>query len=454
MFSNSMRSFGIALCCFIITGPVDANSADGTLLSAQPDHQVLSDSSRPIAEESTGVLVLSQALALALTQNPELSAFSWESRAQEAAALQAGLFPNPTFNANASNFGNRVMQGFDGDVVTLELSQLIELGGKRSARIEAAALTKQLADWDYEAKRADVLTQVTQDFIDVLAAQQRLALTQQTHDLANQTAVTTAARVQAGKVSPVEETKANVARASVQIELMRARKELEAARKRLAAGWGGTTARFESVAGNLDSIPSAQASLDALQQRLSNNPDLARWATEITQRQALITLEKSKAVPDVTATVGASKYLMPNDYALVVGFSVPLPVFNRNQGGIQEAEHRLTKAEEELRSAEVRITTALNTAYQKLEAAHAEVVALRQDILPGAQSAYDAAREGYRFGKFGFLDVLDAQRTLFGAKNQYLLALADYHKSMAEVERLVGSSMNETLGNSKQAVSQ
>jgi len=77
MFSNSMRSFGIALCCFIITGPVDANSADGTLLSAQPDHQVLSDSSRPIAEESTGVLVLSQALALALTQNPELSAFSW-----------------------------------------------------------------------------------------------------------------------------------------------------------------------------------------------------------------------------------------------------------------------------------------------------------------------------------------------------------------------------------------
>lgn len=453
MFSNYMRSFGIALCCFIIAGPVDASPTDGTLSPTQPDHQVPSDSSLPIAEEPTGVLVLSQALALALTQNPELSAYSWESRAQEAAALQAKLFPNPTFGANAANFGNKVIKGFDGDVVTLELSQLIELGGKRTARIEAAALTKQLADWDYETKRADVLTQVAQAFIEVLAAQQRLALTQQTQELANQTTVTTSARVQAGKVSPVEETKAKVARASVQIELMRAQKELEAARKRLAAGWGSTAPHFEAVTGKLENIQTP-AALETLRQRLSNNPDLARWATEITQRQALIALEKAKAVPDVTATVGASKYLMPNDYALVVGFSVPLPVFNRNQGGIQEAEHRLTKAEEELRSAEVRIATALNTAYQKLEAAHAEVSALRQDILPGAQSAYDAAREGYRYGKFGFLDVLDAQRTLFGAKNQYLLALADYHKSMAEVERLVGSDMNETLANRQEEIYQ
>ncbi|MCQ8182653.1 TolC family protein [Methylomonas sp. SURF-1] len=452
MFSNYVRPLGVALCLLITTSQVDASPPNSTLSLTQLSELTPNDPNRSVPEEPTGSLVLSQALALALTQNPELSAFSWESRAQEAATLQAGLFPNPTFNANAANFGNQVIKGFDGDVVTLELSQLIELGGKRTARMEAASLTKQLADWDYETKRADVLTQVTQAFIDVLAAQQRLALTQQIHELANQTTVTTSARVQVGKVSPVEETKAKVARASVQIELMRAQKELEAARKRLAAGWGSTTPRFEAVSGNLESIQ-APASLDSLMQRLSKNPDLARWATEITQRQALITMEKSKAIPDVTATVGASKYLMPNDYALVVGFSVPLPVFDRNQGRIQEAEHRLTKAEEELRSTEVRITTALNTAYQALDTAYSEIITLQQDILPGAQSAYDAAREGYRLGKFGFLDVLDAQRTLFGAKNQYLLALAEYHKSVASVERLVGSNMNETVADSQPEVS-
>jgi len=452
MHSNYALPLGIAFSLIFAINPVGANPIDKKMSVAHPKERSQSDRNPSVSDEPTGILILSQALALALTQNPELSAFSWESRAQEAATLQAGLFPNPTFNANASNFGNRVIQGFDGDVVTLELGQLIELGGKRSARIEAAALTKQLADWDYEAKRADVLTQVTQAFIDVLAAQQRLALTQQTYDLANQTAAATAARVQAGKVSPVEETKAKVARASVQIELMRARKELEAARKRLAAGWGSTTARFDSVIGNLDSLP-ALTSLDSLQQRLSKNPDLARWATEITQRQALISMEKSKAIPDVTATIGASKYLMPGDYALTVGFSVPLPVFDRNQGRIQEAEHRLSKAEQELRNTEVRITTALNTAYQALDAAHSEIMALRQEILPGARSAYDAAREGYRLGKFGFLDVLDAQRTLFGSQNQYLAALANYHKSVADVERLVGSAMNETTANSQPEVS-
>jgi len=453
MFSNYVLPLGVALCLLITTCQINASPADNTLLPAQSGDQGTNNSSLQSIQEPTGSLVLSQALALALTQNPELSAFSWESRAQESATLQAGLFPNPTFNANAANFGNQVIKSFDGDVVTLEFSQLIELGGKRTARIEAAALTKQLADWDYEAKRADILTQVTQAFIDVLTAQQRLALTQQTHELANQTTVTTTARVQAGKVSPVEETKAKVARASVQIELMRAQKELEAARKRLAAGWGSTTPRFQAVSGNLESIQTP-ASLDSLAQRLSKNPDLARWATEITQRQAIITMEKSKAIPDVTATVGASKYLMPNDYALVVGFSMPLPIFDRNQGRIQEAEHRLTKAEDELRSTEVRIATALNTAYQALDTAHAEIITLQQDILPGAQSAYDAAREGYRLGKFSFMDVLDAQRTLFGAKNQYLLALAEYHKSVANVERLVGSSMNETVTNSPSEVSQ
>jgi len=453
MFSNYVRPLGVALCLLITTGSINASPADNTLLPVQSGDQGTNNSSLQSIQEPAGSLVLSQALALALTQNPELSAFSWESRAQEAATLQAGLFPNPTFNANAANFGNQLIKDFDGDVVTLELSQLIELGGKRTARIEAAALTKQLADWDYEAKRADILTQVTQAFIDVLTAQQRLALTQQTHELANQTTVTTTARVQAGKVSPVEETKAKVARASVQIELMRAQKELEAARKRLAAGWGSTTPRFQAVSGNLESIQTP-ASLDSLAQRLSKNPDLARWATEITQRQAIITMEKSKAIPDVTATVGASKYLMPNDYALVVGFSMPLPIFDRNQGRIQEAEHRLTKAEEELRSTEIRIATALNTAYQALDTAHDEIITLQQDILPGAQSAYDAAREGYRLGKFSFMDVLDAQRTLFGAKNQYLLALAEYHKSVANVERLVGSSMNETVTNSPSEVSQ
>jgi len=235
MYLNYALPLGIALSIIIATGPVGANPTDQKIPLARLGDQNQAEHDPNAFNEPAGTLVLPQALALALTQNPELAAFSWETRAREAAALQASFFPNPTFGANAANFGNKVIRGFDGDVVTLELSQLIELGGKRAARTEAAALTKELADWDYESKRVDVLTQVSQAFIEVLTAQQRLALTQQTQELAKQMLVTTSARVQAGKVSPVEETKAKTARASVQIELMRAQRELEAARKRLAA---------------------------------------------------------------------------------------------------------------------------------------------------------------------------------------------------------------------------
>lgn len=409
----------------------------------KPPQLTVQNTAAPQLEELTGELTLPQALALALLKNPELAAYSDEVRAQEAAILQAGLLPNPVFGANAGNFGNSVIQGFDGDVVTLQLSQLIELGGKRAARITAAQLSKQLADWDYETKRVDVFTWVSLAFIDVLSAQQRLALTQQMQALAQQMLASTTARVQSGKVSPVEESKAKIAFASAQIEFQRSQRELEATRNRLAATWASTKPRFERVKGSLEN-EQAPPAIETLLQRITDNPDLARWATEITQRQSLVALEESKAIPDVTATVGGSKFLMPNDYALLVGFSVPLPVFDRNQGRIKEAEHRLAKAENEKESAETRIRTALNTAYQRLSTAFAEVNALHRDILPNAESAYNAATIGYRYGKFGILDVLDAQRTLFSTQNQHLQAAAEYHKALAEVERLTGGGLSTT----------
>lgn len=398
-------------------------------------------------EEPTGDITLTQAVAASLLRSPELAAFSQEIRAREAAVLQAGLFPNPTFGANAANFANARARGFDGDVVTLELSQLIELGGKRAARIEAAQQTQELADWDYETVRIAVVTQVAQAFTEVLGAQARLDLAWQTTELADRVAATVGNQVKAGEVSPVEETRAKVALATVRTDLTRAERELEAARRRLASFWGSIEPHFVKARGELE-VTAPIPTLEQLQARVHQNPELARWATELAQRQALVELEKTKAIPDVTATVGTSYYRQNNDYVLLAGVSVPLPVFNRNQGGILEAERRRGKAEDERRVAEVRVGTALSTAYQTLAAAHAEAETYKTSILPGAESAYEAVQKGYRFGEFALLDVLDTQRTLFTARAQYLRALTAYHQGIAEVERLIGEPL-ATLSNSE-----
>lgn len=393
-----------------------------------PEPSVIED------EEPADTLTLRQALALALMKNPELSAFSSEIRAREAAALQAGRLPNPHLGADMEDIGV-------GTETTLRLSQLIETGGKRAARIEVASLNRDLAGWDYETKRIDVLTRVSQTFIEVLSAQQNITLAEERGRLAEEVARVVSEKVRAGKVSPIEETRANVGLSSAKIELERAGRSLDLSRKRLAAAWGNTIPQFEKVAGNLGSLPSIPP-VEQLAQRLSQNPDLARWATEISQRQAVIDLERSRTLPDMILSGGVRRFDEIEETAFVVGVTIPLPIFDRNQGAIQEAQHRLQRAKQERRAAEVRVATALSEAYGALSRAHSEAQALRDHLLPGAESAFEAVNEGYRLGKFGLLDVFDAQRTFFSARAQHLRALADYHLAAAEVERLIGEPLD------------
>ncbi|MDQ7089458.1 MAG: TolC family protein [Methylococcales bacterium] len=392
------------------------------------------------ADEPRGVLVLSQALSLALLQNPNLDVFSKEIRIQEALQLQAGLRPNPTFNASASNFGNSAYEGFDGEAVSLELSQLIELGGKRAARIKAAGITQELANWDYETKRMDVLTQVAQAFIQVLAAQESLILAKKMQEVADKMTATVSALFEAGNVASVEKIKAQVMQSTTGIKLMRAEKKLAMARNTLAATWGSYQPHFESVIGDLNTIKKLPT-LSYLWEQLRLNPDLARWTDEISQRHALMELEQSKAIPDVTVTLGINNNLIPNEYAMLAGISIPLPLFDRNQGNISAARYRVSQAEDEQRSRQLNIKTALNTTYQQLQIAYQEIETLDEVVIPSANSAYKIAQKGYQLGKFNLLNLLDAQRTLFSVQTQYLRALTDYHLNVAQIERLTGSAL-------------
>jgi cobalt-zinc-cadmium efflux system outer membrane protein len=399
--------------------------------------------------EPTGVVTLAQAQALALVQNPRLAAFGWEVRAREAQILQAGLLPNPEVDVEVENFaGSGALRELRSSEITILLSQLIELGGKRRTRVRVAALESTLAAWDYETTRIEVLTQVTQAFVEVLSAQTRVRLNEDLVRLAEQGLHTVGERVRAGKVSPVEETRFQVALSTSRIALEHAQRDLEAARQRLVTTWGGSTPAFTSAEGTLDTlstIPPAERLLALIAQ----NPEVARWATEMVQRQAAIEREEAQRIPDPTLRGGFRHLSETGDNALVMGLSVPFPVFNRNQGRVLEARYRLAKAGEERRAAEAQVRTALAEAYGALSRAFVEATRLRNEVLPGAQRAFEAINEGYRQGKFGLLDVLDAQRTLFEARGRYLEALAAYHQAVAEVERLIGerlSSVTEALG--------
>ncbi len=386
-------------------------------------------------------LTLRDALSLALQRNPELAAFGKERLAAEAAILQAGVLPNPVLEIAADNLGNTRKAEAGERATAIQIGQLIELGGKRMARIRGAAASRDLANWDYEAKRIEILSLVAQRFVDVLTAQRRQVLAGEALALATQVSDAVAKRVQAGKVSPVEETKAQLAQGGAQIELDQARREAISARGTLGALWASHDPRFERAVGDLDKTLPLPA-YEQLAGRVRDNPELARWSSEIERRRALVDGEKAKAVPDVTLTAGITRFNQFDDRAYMIGISVPLPLFDNNRGGILEASRRLDKAADEQRAAQSRVLAALAQAYQRLAAIDKEIQTLRATLLPGAQSAFDAATKGYQLGKFGFLDVLDAQRTLFQTRTQHLRALADYQRGVSEIEHLLGGPLD------------
>lgn len=387
-------------------------------------------------------VTLQKAIDLAIGHNPELNASRWETRAMEGRVLQAGLLPNPEIEAETENFaGSGVFKGFDSAETKVELSQLIELGGKRGKRSTHAVLGRDLAQWDYEVTRADVVARTRRAFMNVLFAQERLTLMRKLLYLADEVLQTTSERVKAGKISPVEAIKAEVDRSTSRIDVKNAQYDLKVARRKLSGSWGGTTPTFGEASGRLGQLLPIP-SLEKLEGMVSRNPDVARWAVAIEQHRAGVDLEEARGVPDLTVSFGAKHHNAVDDTAFLMKVSIPIPVFDHNQGATLEARERLSKSKEESRAVWLRVVNNLAETYQRLSSAHMEATDLAQHVLPGAEEAFKASEEGFRHGKFDYLNLLDAQRTLVSVNLRHVNALFAYQQARTQVERLIGLDMN------------
>lgn len=379
---------------------------------------------------SAAALTLQQAVAQAMASNAELAVARRELEAAVGPVLQGGARPNPELSFLLEDTQR------DARTTTLQINQPIELGPKRSARISAAERGRDAAAAELAAKRADLRATVVSAFYDVLLAQEHVKLAGDSTGLARRAADAAGQRVQAGKISPVEETKARVAEATAQLEAAQAASELRLSRQRLAATWGDAAPRFDHLesANDLKPVPT----LDALSARLAVSPSLRRAQIEVQRRSALSDLERAKRIPDLTVSLGVKRDEQLGRNQAVIGLSIPLPLFDRNQGNLLEALRREDKSRDELAAADIQLKAAVMQTWGRLDTARAEARTINDQVLPGAQSAYDAASRGFELGKFNFLDVLDAQRTLFQAKAQVLRARGEAHRAAADIDRLLG----------------
>ncbi|MDR6497398.1 cobalt-zinc-cadmium efflux system outer membrane protein [Burkholderia ambifaria] len=381
-------------------------------------------------------LTLAGALDAAARNNPALRGARADVDASSGALMQAGTRPNPELSFLQEGFRRAERTS------TVLLNQTIELGGKRSARLDVASYGRQSADASLDEQGAVVRADVIAAFYGLLAAQRQLQVTEESAALAARSADLASRRAQAGKVSPVEATKAHVAAAGVQIEVVTARGRVEVAREKLNSVMGEARDGRLAVLGDLETVPPVEP-LSALTAQLDDAP-LARISrAEMLRSNAAVSLERARRIPDVTVSAGVKHVTtggVPDNQA-VVGVSIPIPLFNTNKGALLEATHKAERANADLDRERTRLRLDLTQAYTSFEAAAQEAQRLKADILPAARLALDAMSRGYELGKFSFLDVLDAQRTLFQGQSQYVRALADAHTARADIGRLVGTPL-------------
>lgn len=380
-------------------------------------------------------LSLDAALTTALAHHPDLRASLLEREASEGATQQASVWQNPELSVLMEDNQQATR------TTTIQLSQPIEWGGKRLARIHAAQVAQDQADLDVAMWRAQVRSRVMVAFYGVAVAQEQIRLSQALGGLASRAREAAAKRVAAGKVSPVEELKAQVAEAQALSDKIIAESDWHAAMAQLRQALGDSNTKFDRVEIDIERLPSV-GSLEPLIKRVEASPVVARAQLEILRRQALSDLERARNLPDFTLTLGAKREQSSGGNQgrnqPIVGLNLVLPLLDRNQGAILEASRRADKARAELdalrngiEAQAMQIQSQLNTALMKAQT-------LRDKVLPAARQALAASTKGYELGKFGFLDVLDAQRTLFNAETQALSAAAQAHQADARLLELLG----------------
>lgn len=384
--------------------------------------------------EAGQTLSLDRALELAGATSPTLDAAEADIQAAAAARTVAGLRPNPSVTVEAENVaGSGPYRGVESLETTTSLALPIELGGKRSARIGVADARSQRTLIQAAITQADLRLSVIQAYAEAAAAQQRVTTARDQARIAAEGLRAAQVRVQAGRASPIEAERANVARINADAEVERTQRLVEVARYSLSRIIG------QPVAGNLDTgwFANVRAAYGPMQE-IESAGTLAMAAAEadLAIADAGVRLARAQRVPDLTVGAGARYMRDTGDTAALFSISIPLPLFNNGRAAVAQASSERLRAEAQQRVTAIEVDQAIARA--QAEAANAATTAATASgpALQAAEEAARIARIGYREGKFGQLELLDAERTLAETRLAAIDALLNYHSAQAQLERL------------------
>lgn len=395
-------------------------------------HSVVGRSAEP--------LTLTAAVEKTLRSNPDLAALPARKLEQSARIELAGLRPPLTLDAQIENaLGSGNYRDMDGAETSLSLSQVIELGDQRRKRLAAARGEMDTLELAQTIARLDVVAETTRRYIELASEEQQRILATQWLAACQRKMSEVERRVKAARDPEVELARAQIDLSRAELGVRVAADRVRVAQRKLAAMWGAAEPDFERIEANLFELPN----IEALQQRteqIARSADFQLFATEIRQRQAEVELAKAQARATITVSAGIRRLEATGDQALMVGFSMPLANARYAQPRITEAQARRDGVERERDAALIKARASLFELAARLRHAVEEAQTLRDDWLPRMESAVKATEYAWQRGRYGYIELTEAQREQLALRLALVSAATNAHLYRIEIERLTGDS--------------
>lgn len=435
-------SLGLAMCAFAIASPAASQvstpatprvGSPTTPAPVGPPAPTPAPGNLPVLVPRQGPLpanlTLEQALEEAEARSPAVIAARAAVQASEARIRQAGFRTNPELSVEVENFaGTGDLSGLRGTETTVALNQRLDLSGRRRARVAVAQAELAAQQLRLDIARADLAQAVRQQFANAVTARERLRLAEANEQRAQELARVTNILVEAGREPPLRALRARSAAAQAAAELASAQAEERASRGTLASLFGLSTAPEGVTGALLDLQPRTIDPAQSLDVRLA---DAERLAAEAALRQEIVARTLDPAVG-----LGVRHVRELGDFALVAGLSLPLRVFDKNQGNIAAARANILAAEARREGALATATVRVRNAITNVEAAAARVEALERAAVPEAAEALRLSQLSYQSGKATLLEVLDAQNAFASAQAALINARLAQAQATAELGRI------------------
>lgn len=391
-------------------------------------------------------LTLEQALQSVVASHPGLEAHRRTVAAREGALRQASRGMDPEIALDIEDVaGTGSHQGVSAAQTTVQISQTLEWGGKRGRRKQVAVSEKSLAEKDLESKRLQIRAQTRGRFMEALYAQRRLSLAGESRALSERLLEEVTRRVREGAASMADQLRARMAVSEAGMEARQDSLRLASAKRMLGLMMGRSgIGDLPPLRDGLDSLR-ALPTLDDLYRNIGSGPRAVSQSMRVRLAEAKRDQQQGLGVPDLTFSAGMRHMAEPGEVALVGGVSMPLPFSSlRNRNGIrEETKQEVGQAKAELGETVLDLKSAVAEIHGNLGLAREEIETLRREAIPGALEAAAILETGYRKGRFGMLEAMNAESDLFRYRLRYLESLLQYQLGCAELDRLLGNGKED-----------